>query len=413
MPVVDCQSEVRALLQRLSEKATFFVPHIDGCAIGVGSVGSQIITDLCYSFSSEVTGVSFLNIDSMPASEEPVAEKVRARFHHHTVGQPSIGGMIYAGLGEQAALEDDHLRSFLELSGIRPEDPGQTLFLTAAIAGGTGGGVAPILADLGRASNAKASLMAVAISPGPSEADHVHMNAFYAMSRLVKSESASGVDMIVLVNHEKLRQLRGVGRSGEDLRADRVVTHLLRLFQLDLHHSGIIRMCRVSRGMKAQVFVPCVAIGRSMEIFGSLGNVLESAWAYPLAAVQPANVMSSYLLLRVPGRLKKDFSEEVVTEEFEAWNKRHVPAISSSLVQVLHTEEQSDRLDACILLGGDDLAVALRETLDGHRRFKAHVEKSAEWEEYGLSSEKVAAAEQIIQEYDRSMQELRLSKSAV
>jgi len=204
-----------------------------------------------------------------------------------------------------------------------------------------------------------------------------------------------------------LRHLRGVGRSGEDLKADGVIIYLLRLFKLNLFQSGIIRMCRISRGARTQVFIPCLAIGRSMGIFGNLTNVLKSAGTYPLADVSLENVTASYLILRIPRGLAAEFTREVVSQEFEAWNRNNVPNVTSSLVQILQTEEQSDRIDACILLGGDDLDTAIQGTVEGYQRFKSTVEKSARWEDYGLTSKGISEAEQVIGAYNLAMQEVK------
>ena len=407
LPVVSCEQEIRQLLGRLAEKAGYVVPHIKGSFVGVGAKGGQVVSDLYDSFGDEVSGLSFLNVGSAESlAGVPEIHSRGARFYRYAISETAVGGTIYCGFGEQAASRDTRLESYLHMSGVRADDASQTIFITASVGGGTGGGVAPKLVNLCKTFNRKVSTLAVVTTPSSSEADHSHLNAFHGISRLITFDEEPNADMILLLNHDRLRHVRGVGRTGEDLQADDVVTYLLRLFELNLDRSGTIRMCRISRGAKIQVFVPCLAIGRSLEIFGNLANVLESAGIYPLASIDFDHVMASYLILRIPRGLASDFPERKVTKEFEAWNKRHLPAVSSSLVQVLQTGEQSDRIDACILLGGDHLGNMIAENIDGYHRFKTSLVKSSQWEEYGLSERSSTEAEQVIDNYDEIMQAL-------
>ncbi len=411
LPVVSCEQEISQLLGRLAEKAGYVVPHIKGSFVGVGAKGGQVVSGLYDSFGDEVSGLSFLNVGSAESmAGVPEIHSRGARFYRYAINETAVGGTIYCGFGEQAASRDTRLESYLHMSGVRADDASQTIFITASVGGGTGGGVAPKLVNLCKTFNREVSTLAVVTTPSSSEADHSHLNAFHGISRLITFDEEPNTDMILLLNHDRLRHVRGVGRTGEDLQADDVITYLLRLFELNLDRSGMIRMCRISKGAKIQAFVPCLAIGRSLEIFGNLANVLESAGIYPLANIDFDHVMASYLILRIPRGLAGDFPERKVIEEFEAWNKRHLPAVSSSLVQVLQTGEQSDRIDACILLGGDGLGNVIAENIEGYHRFKTSMFESSRWEEYGLSEKSSTEAEQVIDNYDEIMQALRESR---
>jgi hypothetical protein len=147
-----------------------------------------------------------------------------------------------------------------------------------------------------------------------------------------------------------------------------------------------------------------------MEIFGNLANVMESAAAYPLAEIDFNNVIASYLLLRIPRHIDEQYPDEVVTEEFEAWNRKYIPNMSSSMVQILRTDERSDRIDVCILLGGANMGEIISDTITGYRRFKSSVTSPNQWEEYGLSEQSITEAEQVLANYDSGMDGLRKRK---
>jgi len=410
LPIVEWEKELNSLLGRMDAKIDFVVPHIRGSYLGLGTVGNEIVTNLCNNFGEDMPGVSFLNIDSMKSTRDKTAEEATSRgvrFYQHSIGDTSAGGSIYCGLGERAVMQDDQIESYLHMSGIRNEDTSQTVFVAAAVGGGTGSGAAPTIVNLCRLCNQEVSTIAMIISPSRHEADHSHLNAFYGISKLLTFNGKANADTVLMLNHDKLRHIRGVGRQGKEYKAAEVASYLLKLFQLNLQRSGMVRMCRLNRGTKIQAFVPCVAIGRSMEIFGNLANVMESAAAYPLAEIDFNNVIASYLLIRIPKAIANMYPDEAVSEEFEAWNNRYIPNMSSSLVQILHTDERSDRIDVCIMLGGANAGEIMADTVTGYRRFKASVTNPNQWEEYGLSEQQIREAEQVMENYDRSMEGLR------
>jgi len=410
LPIIEWEDELGTLIEQMVVNTDFVVPHIRGSYLGIGTVGDEIVNNLCNFFGEDMQGVAFLNIDSMKSSKDKTASEATSRgvrFYQHSIGDTSAGGSIYCGLGEKAALQNDQIESYLHMSGIRNEDTSQTVFVTAAFGGGTGSGATPVLVNLCKLCNQEISTLALAITPSRNEADHSHLNAFYGVSRLLTLNGKPSTDTILVLNYDKLRHIRGVGRSGKEFKAGEVASYLLRLFQLNLRHSGVVRMCRLNRGTKIQAFVPCVAIGRSMEIFGNLANVLESAAAYPLADIDFNHVIASYLLIRIPRSISKEFPDETVTEEFEAWNKKYIPNMSSSLVQIIHTDERSDRIDVCIMLGGVNAEEIIADTITGYQRFRSSVINPSQWEEYGLSEQSINEAEQIIKNYDSNMDGLR------
>jgi hypothetical protein len=153
----------------------------------------------------------------------------------------------------------------------------------------------------------------------------------------------------------------------------------------------------LTRSMRTPVLVPCLALGRSLEIFGTLTNILEGSVVYPLCLMSPGDVSSAYLLLKVPRRLAAMFPENAVADELAAFNHKHFPGIVSIGHQLCFTDEQHDRVDACLLLGGD--RSALSATVTSYQRFRRGLQTSGDWETFGLTEAKIVEAEKTLAPY--------------
>ena len=409
LPVIDCSAEINQVFRRLADRTDLITKPITESFIGLGTGGKRILQDLYVTYGNVLPDNSYLVIDSLDKPDMSF-RTASPLVHYYRIGHGLAEGLTYCGLAEQAAMGDRLLDHHLRRGGIRKADPRQSVVLVGGVGGGTASGTTAHVMTSCRSINPEASMVALLVMPSVNDADNIHFNALYGISNLLYRNSRPNTGMIWLVNYDKLSQTRGIGRSGEELTSEGLLSHLMYFLGLVLAETGLRHMIRLSQGMNIQAFVPCLAIGRSMEIFGSLPNVLESAVIFPLVKVDMEHVMASYLLLRVPGRLSDNFSHGRVAEEFYAWNKRHMPAVRTSIVQVVHSEERSDRVDACVLLGGDLLATSIGDTLQGFRRFRASMEESAQWETCGLSREKVLEAEKVVGDYDKRMQKLLASQ---
>ncbi|MFP4642076.1 MAG: hypothetical protein ACOC7P_00365 [Chloroflexota bacterium] len=413
LPVIACKQEIDALLESFLNKVPYIVPRVHGCFIGVGTKGNELI-DLfyrTYSGSSEEE-LSFFNIDAKISPSVVSSERaIASNYRNYSIAQSDTGGFIYCGLAEKAASQDTQLNSYLVHSGVREKDSSQAIFVTTAIGGATGSGIAPVVNNYSRTQNPEVSTVAIAIVPSEDEADSVHLNAFYAISRLLTLESNPNTDLILLLSYDRLKRVKGIGIHGEELVLEQMIGYLLNLLRLDLSQLGIGQIARMSKGLMIQVFVPCLAIGRSMKIFGNVTNVLDSALAYPLGEINPASVMVSYLILRRPGGVAKEYPDELIINEFDKWNRKHFPALRASMAHIVDSEDHSDRVDACVLLGGDKVSVTMEATEKSYRRFKSYLKQSVQWEQYGLSEEKLDEAERVVRSYDNTMDSLKVSEA--
>ncbi|MFQ5825792.1 MAG: hypothetical protein ACE5IA_00410 [Dehalococcoidia bacterium] len=413
LPIVNYQGELDLLLEKLASKALLLGPRRN-VFMGVGSIGGVIVHDFHEAYGETVSSASFLVVDSIeegePAPPDSGVAKGMVTLNYNIVG-PTGGGMTYGGLAQRIALADPGLDDSVRRSGVRETDERQAIFLISALGGGTGSGVGPVVGSKCAALNPEASVVAIAIIPSSDEADHIQFNAYSGVSRLLRFSDETAADMILMLDYDRLRQIRGVGRGGVELRSEALAVTMLKCLVGEGSRSeGQVdptRIARMSRAMKVQMFIPCLAIGRSMAIFGNLANVLESALAFPLAMLDRNTVTISYLFLRVPQRLARLFHREFVREEFDRWNKDSLPNIRESLFDLAYLDDPSDRVDACLLLGGSYVDLALGPAKRGFARFRNYLSRGGQWESCGVDPAKVQEALDVIGLYDQRLKELR------
>ncbi len=398
LPLIDYQEEVNRLKQLLARKSVFARPRVDTIYYGIGGHGCTMIRHLQTSASTSAR-TSFCYLDSSGEDLSQISAE-NSSIMTHRVGSINTGGAVFCGFGETAVARDDGLVDQLYRSGCREPDENQQLFFVSALGGGAGSGVAPHIVRACKRINPEAITIGISVLPSASEPPQAHFNAYYGVSKLLAVENMPLIDMLLLLDYDHLRQTRGVGKGGRELKMEQIVTGLLKLLGVTFTHGSLAPVSKLVKGLGVQAVIPCLAIGRSMNIFGSLTNVLDSALVLPLAPLQPSRVTFSYLLVSIPRRLARAFPTNGVTEEFQAWNARHFPGLRASDFQIAQTEELSDRVDCCILLGGNSLDSTMNKATKGFESFKGFLDRSGQWASCGLSPEKVKLAEEIVRQYD-------------
>jgi len=317
----------------------------------------------------------------------------------------------YYGLGEHLASNDPTLDDRLLRSGISASTKKQTIFLFSALGGGTGSGASPYILQRANALNPRCRSLVIAMMPAADEPDSAHFNAFCSLSRFIKAEQGPLADMILLVDHDRLMKVRGVGSMGEEIARESLLSYMMGILVGAIADSNSSQadpgyLAKVSRSMGIHAFIPCIAVGRSMEIFGRLANILDSALLSPLAQLDKESVMLSHLLVQVPERLTASLQAETINAELNKWNKSNFPRLKGSVLQLSHSSSKADRVDLCLLLGGTRLAITAKRAKEGFEQFKT-IAKGKAWEqEFGVTSESLPEAQEAVNWYDVMLDEM-------
>jgi hypothetical protein len=406
LPLVDYEKEVNLLLERLKARLTSEEYAVEKVFVGAGTTGKKIL----HSFSTttlKTPDIVYLTFDA-PVEKGETEEKAPAiRTRDYVFYGYPPGGGLYASTGKGVALSDAGLEKFLKEADISQANEHQNIILVAAVGGGTGGGVGPAVIHKAKQINPRAHTFALVVIPARAESDQYHFNAYYGVSSLLRFEDVPSADVIVIISYDELRRVTGVGPDGEEIKLEGMIITLMKMMGLDIGHAKATRLARLSQGLGIQAYVPCLGVGRSMEIFGSLTNILESAFLLPMAPIEKANVMVAYLLIRIPNRLADILKDNVVNEEFDNWAKAKFPNLKSSICLITRLEEQSDRVSVCILLGGDSLDNALQHTRRGYQKFCEYLVKSGQMERIGLDSAVLEDIAGNIENYNKNLERWR------
>jgi len=419
LPIIDYDRELELLLRTLAEEEQHTRFDKENVFLGIGEQGCKLVHEFYRSWGKSLKSSKFLMIES--SSEGQQFSDLRTQPSDQEYTSPSLSLHLlpmsasrqvgYYGLGERLASNDPTLDDRLLRSGIRASTKKQTIFLFSALGGGTGSGASPYILQRANALNPHCRSLVIAMMPAADEPDSAHFNAFCSLSRFIKADQGPLADMILVVDHDRLMKVRGVGSMGEEIARESLLSYMAGILVgaiADRNSSQVDPgyLAKMSRSMGIHAFVPCMAVGRSMEIFGGLANILESALSSPLAQVDKESVMLSHLLVQVPERLAASLQAETINAELNKWNKDNFPRLKGSVLQLSHSSSRADRIDLCLLLGGTRLAITARRAKEGFERFKA-IAKGKAWEqEFGVTPKSMPEAQEAVNWYDTMLDEM-------
>ena len=396
LPVFDIAHEAQTLTNTIKSKSVLARPKMSGNLVGVGSFGISILARLKDSNNIQKgSRLAYISVDTIDAENKILED---GNSFVIALGQNTMGS-TFCGRAENIAKINPSLLSVLRRTGFRDRDENQSMLLALALGDGTGSGASHVILERARMLNPGCFNYVLTMLPSVADSVHSQINAFYGLSCLLQSGGDGTLaDAVILIQYDRLKQLRGVGSTGEELKMEGLIGVLFRLMASSLTGSSVSRVGTLLRWNRAPILVPCLAVGRSLEIFGNLSNILESSIAYPLCQISRENISSSYLLLKVPRRIVQSFPENVVNDELTAFSRKYFPNIGSISYQLSYSDEQNDRIDACLLLGGDNSV--LTTVVTAYQKYKSGV-KNIDWEIYGLNETKITNAEKTFTEYLR------------
>ncbi|UCG84556.1 MAG: hypothetical protein JSW38_07035 [Dehalococcoidia bacterium] len=420
LPIVDYETELESLLKAWAEQE----PHIkfsrEKVFIGVGNQGCKLVHDLHRSWGNIIRDSEFLMIESSGETGQPKEYtlpqtssngSVAPRLSLHLIPRAVNSQVGYFGLGDKLARDDPGLDDRLRRSGVNPSTEKQTVLLLSALGGGTGSGASPYTLQRAREINPHSRRVLVAMMPGADEPDSAHFNSFCSLSHSLQPNDDPVTDILILANYDRLSRIRGVSSSGEELARESLLSHLVASLAGAVEDGGSSEsdpgyLAKMGSSMGVHAFVPCLAIGRSLEIFGSIGNILESAFSSPLAPIDTESIVLSYILVQVPDRMASSLHEKTLRADLNRWNKNSFPQLKGSVIQLSHSLRTSDRVDLYLLLGGTKLAITASRAKEGFDRFKSVVGRKAWEQEFGVTSKSLPKAQEALNWYDTMLKEM-------
>ncbi len=396
LPLLDLPAEFESLAASLVSRAGMGRPSPRTVLIGLGTSGAGLVELARAAHAGPMSSYSYVAIDAKAADlENGAADVLRL----------SLGGSVpnagtFCGIGQAIVKGDPLLVPVLRKAGFNRSNSEQTALVISALGGGIGSS-ASVIAEKCRQLNPDCHTLVLVIVPGTGESFHNRLNAYYGLSRLL--DNSTRADLVVAVHFDRMKKIKGVCPSADELKTEGLLAALSHLMINNLSLQSISEVVRINRSMGVTLLVPCLALGRSLEIFGNLGNILQSAISLPANHIAKQAVLVCHLLLRVPESRAAGFSEEVVTEELGALIRRELPCVRGTSLSITYSTEQHDRVDACLLLGGDSAMTALFANGDA-AAFEEELRGQVSWETYGLKETDMQNARSILAAYDQGLE---------
>ena len=399
LPLLDLEAEFATLTNDIANRAEMGHRAPRVLLFGLGTVGANL-TSLCKSIcADDSSDYSYLAIDAGVASQSNGLDSIR----QSKVDTLMPGGGTFCGIGEAMIRSDIHLVPTLRRTGLNHKDDNQATIIVAGIGGGIGS-AASVLFEKCRQLNPGCRTIILAIVPGEDESFHNRLNAYYGLAHLLEPTSNRAADLIIAVRYDRMKTLRGIGSTGQELVINDTLAAFTDLLMKNLSFQYVAEVLRVNRSLGLRIMIPCLAFGRSMEIFGSLTNILESSIVCPVNHISNQAVKVCHLILRVPSSQIASFREEAVNEELWEFVRQHLPKVKAVSTYITCTDAQHDRIETCMLLGGGSATSALFSDENSLASFRSELEKDINWQTYGLSKESIKLADDVIRQHDYALE---------
>lgn len=171
---------------------------------------------------------------------------------------------------------------------------------------------------------------------------------FNTLSSLGKSLSYNAP--LLLVERDRLEKYVGVNRSGNIIKGKTIINDVLNVM---LSREEIINeIVQLSNSHKVKKFTILPIMGASLEIYGSLKNILDSALPRQLLTFNLSTATIAYVILRIPLHLKEIIRKEDFELTVSKWLKKKGKFRSINVSEPLYIKDLSDRIDILILVGG-------------------------------------------------------------
>jgi len=237
--------------------------------------------------------------------------------------------------------ENDDFITRLREKAIRKQEDA---LVVSSLWDGVGSGLLPLLIS----TLAKSNIISVAMGILPSrlQSPDVHFNAFSSTGLCV----SQNLSPLLLVDRDCLEAFVGANRDGSIMKGEVLISYILELMLTK--GSFVPELSEYSRSFNVQMFSILPATGASLNIYGSLQNMLDSALHQPLLKFDLSSSSVLYVLIRMPQQLKDKFTRGRIELSVADWIKKKANLRSVYVSEPIYVDEVSDRIDMLLIVGG-------------------------------------------------------------
>lgn len=234
----------------------------------------------------------------------------------------------------------------------KPIDNWRGAIMVSSLWDGVGSALLPALISQFKEWNINS--VAFAVLPSKIQPSDVHFNAFSSLGICASKDFTS----VLLLDRDQLENYVGVNRNGSILKGNIIVNYMLELALA--RETFVQELCEMSRAFNVKMYTVLLATGASLQIYGSLENILDTTLSRPLLEFNPSTASLLYVLLRIPAHLKEKLPQEKVELTIANWFKEKANLKSIYVSEPIYVADVSDRIDVAMFLGGFDASKILR-----------------------------------------------------
>lgn len=326
--------------------------------IGIGSLGAEAVLPLIDKVGNKVkAGLIYSSMDSLSALLEKTglsngALRKAAVKTLEKEKVSSIWPLAYDMAGRKGFFNE------LKKAGLHKS---KVAVVIAPAYDGLSSGIACRLLEVLSQSGARALLLA--IMPPGSEPE-VHMfNSYCALA----SALGGGADAVILVDRGRLEVFEVVDAYGKPFKGLQALGVMLQIFQRFL--SDVEWFAHSAKELDIRHYTPLLSLSNSLEIYGSIKNMLRVAAANKLMEAELESVQCLFVyptLLGLLGNITHDSFMKAVS----AWLENKAKLSIIHVAEPRYVRLGFDKIDLLLLAGGFRLGNAINYLLDGYLRFK-------------------------------------------
>jgi hypothetical protein len=234
----------------------------------------------------------------------------------------------------------------------KPIDNWRGAVMVSSLWDGVGSALLPALISQFKEWNINS--VAFAVLPSKIQPSDVHFNAFSSLGICASKDFTS----ILLLDRDQLENYVGINRNGSILKGNIIVNYMLELALAK--ETFVQEFCELSRAFNVKMYSVLLATGASLQIYGSLENILNTALSRPLLKFDLSTASLLYVLLRIPAHLKDKLPQEKIELTIATWFKEKANLKSTYVSEPIYVEDISDRIDVVMFLGGFDATAMFR-----------------------------------------------------
>jgi hypothetical protein len=190
--------------------------------------------------------------------------------------------------------------------------------------------------------------VAFGVLPSKMQTSDVQFNAFSSLGICMSKNFTA----ITLLDLDRLEKYVGVNRNGSTLKGNNIINYILEL--ITAKETFIQELSELSRAFDIRMYTILSATGASLQIYGSLENILNTALSEPLLEFDLSTASVLYVLLRMPAPLKDKLPQEKIEFAIASWIREKANLESIYVSEPIYETDDSDRIDIVMFVGGFD-----------------------------------------------------------